>query len=209
MIISAFLAMASLTAAPVKAKPTVSPSQWVLNSDIPKSEWKRAATTTFDLVVSETGRPVKCDIIIASGSEILDKTVCASAMKRARFKPARDVSGSPTLSVWRDRVAWQPTGDGYNRWYDAPDIVVSTDHITDKKTKMTTVIIAIDDKGRPEQCFIAKSSKTQALDERACEIARNAEISAPITNENGVTVRGIRSFFVGFKSGPGSDVILK
>ena len=209
MISWALIAMAASTTTPAKAEPTIAPSKWILHSDIPQSEWKRAATTTFDLTISEAGEPIKCDIFVASGSDILDRTVCTSAMKRARFKPAHDAAGLPVVSVWRDRVIWQPVGDGTNRWFDGPDVIAGTDELIGKKTKMTTVIVAIKDNGEIDQCFVAKSSRLQSLDARACEIARSAEISTPITNDKGVMVNGIRSFFVGFRSGPVSSIVLK
>lgn len=180
-----------------------------MHTDIPKSEWGQGATTTFDLVIDETGKPVKCDIVTQSGSDLLDQTVCASVMKRARFDPAKDISGTPIMSVWRDRVVWRPKGSGYNRWYDAPDFIAQTETTTGKKTKMTSVIVAIDDAGRVEQCFIAKSSKDSALDERACNIARKPEVSQAIRDEEGTLTRGIRSFFVGFTAGNSPEVILQ
>lgn len=208
MLVSLLVAVAVSTGVPIKAEPTVSPAKWVVHSDIPKSEWSRSASTTFDLVIDKTGKPVKCDIVTPSGSDLLDKTVCVSVMKRARFDPAKDVSGTPIISVWRDRVVWRPKGAGYNRWYDAPDIVAQTETLTGKKTKMTTVIVAIDGAGQVEQCFVAKSSKDKALDERACNIARKPEISQAIRDEVGAVTPGIRSFFVGFAAGNSPEVIV-
>jgi hypothetical protein len=111
---------------PIKAEPSVAPDRWVLASDIPRSEWGQASVTTFDLTIDERGRPMKCSIVIPSGSENLDDSLCAAIMKRARFEAARDGLGEVLPSVRRDRVSWRPDLSSGNSWSEEADYVIAT-----------------------------------------------------------------------------------
>lgn len=197
------------TGVPAAAVPKSSPARWVLASDIPKSEWKQATVTTFDVLIDQTGQPIKCSTIISGGSSALDAIVCASIMKRARFKPAKDTSGLPVSSVNRSRVVWVPDGYGSNSWSDSPDFVANAPEISGKKTKIVNTIVIMNSDGTIGDCFVYKSSKLPSLDERACAITRHADVSTPITDINGMTIRGVRSFFIGFKSGVEGNIIMR
>lgn len=208
MNVLALLAAATVAGIPVQARHTVSPARWVLPSDFPASESK-GAVTTFDLTIDEAGRPAKCVIITPSVSEKVDSLVCTAVMKRARFRPARDASGLPVPSVRRDRVVWNPQGAGRNRWFDDADFIVSTPIVSGSKTKTARVIEVMNETGQVAECHVADSSRVEALDQLACSVVRPPEYSAPITNAQGTTVRGIRSFIVGFQSGSDSAVVMR
>ena len=61
-------------------------------------------TGQFLLLVNEKGRVAGCHVLTASGAPALDVQGCYVIMERARFKPARDVSGKPI----RDAVTTPP-----------------------------------------------------------------------------------------------------
>lgn len=193
-------AAATATPIPTKPKETVDPASWVSRSDFPASEFEGATVTTFDLTIDQAGVPIKCTVIIPSGSEVVDRTVCAAVVKRARFKAAKDSAGQPLPSVRRDRVFWRPQEGGGNWSVEAPDFVVSTSSLTGAKTKTVSTIEIVTDAGNVENCFVVHSSRIASMDERACDIVRQR--TPPITDARGVAVRGIRSFIVGFKAGP-------
>ena len=208
MIELVVLAAAVALATPTAADPVGSPARWVRASDLPRSE-DQTAVTTFDLTIDQSGRPIHCTVIIASSSDRLDAAVCAAVMKRARFRPARDATGLPIPSVRRDRVVWVPDGSGLNSWSKDPDVVVSTPTISNRVRALTEVVIVMDGAGVVDECFVAESAGNAALDDLACAVVQSPEISGPITDAQGVTLRGVRAFFVGFKPGTASSVELR
>ena len=208
MIGSIVIAAAIGLTAPVKAEPSGSPARWVRASDLPQSK-DQATVTTFDLMIDQTGRPIQCTVVTASGSDHLDSAVCAAVMKRARFKPAKDAADAPIPSVYRDRVLWLPNAYGPNQWIKTPDIVVSTPIITNRLTDVADVVVLVDSTGAVDECFIADSVGSAALDELACSVVRSSQISPPITDAQGAVVRGVRSFYVGFRPNAVSGVEIK
>jgi hypothetical protein len=206
-----WLALAAATAvsiAPIKAEPLVSPARWVRASDLPRSA-DEAAVTTFDLTIDQSGRPMLCTIVIASGSDRLDSAVCSAVMRRARFKPAQDDTGSPIPSIRRDRVIWRPDRFGTSSSREAPDIVVSLSTITEPMTDVVDVVVIIDSAGTVGECFTSKSADTAQLRDLACEAVRDPRISLPIRDAQGTALRGVRSFYVGFAPGNAGGVVLR
>jgi hypothetical protein len=191
---------ATATPMPTKAKAIVDPGSWVFGSDFSAPDFEKATVTTFDLTIDRTGVPIMCTVVIPSGSESVDRTVCAGVMGRARFKAAKDLAGQPLPSMRRDRVVWHPQEGGSNRWFKAPDFVVSTSGLTGRETKTVSTLEIVTDAGQVENCFIDHSSKVASLDDEACDIVRRR--TPPISDARGVRVRGVRSFIVGFIAGP-------
>jgi len=200
-VIPTILALAAIaTAIPTKPKETVDPASWVSASDFTTSDFDHATVTTFDLTIDQSGVPIKCTVVIASGSEAVDRKVCAAVLKRARFTAAKDSAGQLLPSMRRDRVFWMPERGGENWSVEAPDFVVSTSSLTGSKTKTVGTVVVVSDVGQVEGCFVVHSSKIAAMDKEACDIVRPR--TPPITDAGGTGVRGIRSFIVGFKAGP-------
>jgi protein TonB len=56
-------------------------------------EQRARGLTRTEIDVSEQGRPTNCRVLKSSGFSILDDLTCRLALKRFRFKPARDASG--------------------------------------------------------------------------------------------------------------------
>jgi hypothetical protein len=56
--------------------------------------------------VGVDGRVKACQIIVTSGSPILDGTTCGLLMQRAAFKPALDANGNPTEGLYSSRINW-------------------------------------------------------------------------------------------------------
>ena len=64
-------------------------------------------TTAITLGVDRSGRVAGCTVTNSSGSELLDRTTCALARRRARFIPARDVNGDPVPAKYSTRITWR------------------------------------------------------------------------------------------------------
>jgi hypothetical protein len=201
-------ALAIAAAAPVKADPKDDPAKWVRASDLPKIS-DNAAVTTFDLTIDQTGKSVGCEIIVGSGRGDLDEAVCRAVLKRARFRPALDASGSTIHSVRRDRVIWKPNVRSGNKSYDSADLVVNTPEQLPRADILAEVLLVMTESGDPSECIIATSSGAKTLDEIACKAATDPKIASPVTDAAGQNVAGIRSLFVTFTTAPTNSVELR
>ncbi|MGN7998797.1 TonB family protein [Sphingomonas sp. 22176] len=63
--------------------------------------------TQMVMMVSAAGKVSRCDVEVSSGSDALDRTSCALAVRRAVFVPAQDASGRPTQAESRKPFRWE------------------------------------------------------------------------------------------------------
>jgi TonB family protein len=63
-------------------------------------------TTGVRLMIGTDGRVGGCDVISSSGSAALDAATCNILRRRARFRPALDAEGRPTIDYYTQRVRW-------------------------------------------------------------------------------------------------------
>ena len=210
MIVLSLIGMLS-GAFPLKAEPRGDPANWVVASDIPPSEWARATVTSYDLTVDSRGTPAACTITTGSGSDIIDSIVCKSLMRRARYKPAKDDTGSAIASVIRDHVQWHPDASGPNQYLrDLPEIIVS-DSTASSKTRfdLAKVVEIVGASGAVETCIVYKSSKNERLDQQACTIVSRPDISKPVLDASGAPIRGVRAFNVGFVNRADNQIFVR
>lgn len=64
----------------------------------------QGGTAQFELLIDETGRVARCDVVHQSGAPILDVMGCQVIMEKLRFTPASDGNGKPV----RDTVTTPP-----------------------------------------------------------------------------------------------------
>jgi protein TonB len=68
-------------------------------------------TVVADVTVSAEGRVSACKIVQSSGYDVLDAKTCEIMTKRARFVPAKDAQGRPTVDVVRTPpIVWRLPG---------------------------------------------------------------------------------------------------
>lgn len=201
-------ALAVAAAEPQKAEPKNDPARWVRASDLPRIS-DDVAVTTFDLTIDEGGKPVSCAIIVSSGQDDLDNSVCKAVMKRSRFKPASDANGSTIYSVRRDRVIWKPQERGDNTVNDDPDLVVTTPDLQVNAGLLAEVLLEVGPDGDTKKCTAVRSGGSKRLDALACEVATNPQIALPITDEAGQKVTGLRTLFVTFEPGTSMSVKIR
>jgi TonB family protein len=81
---------------------------WFRWQDYPKQAVREraAGTVVVRVDVDPAGNPARCVVVSSSGHAALDKTTCASVMKRARFEPALDAGGRPVAFHYISRTVW-------------------------------------------------------------------------------------------------------
>jgi protein TonB len=91
------------------AKPRGNPQGWVTDEDYPAAAMRsgESGTTGVRLAVGADGRVTDCNVTSSSGSSVLDQTACRLLMRRARFTPAKDTSGSAVAGSWSSRFTWR------------------------------------------------------------------------------------------------------
>ena len=96
----------SAVATPPRAKMNL--AALVRDGDYPESAARanEQGIVTFRLDVGANGRVSACHITGSSGSSALDEATCRIMVQRARFKPARDVSGTATSGTVSSRIGW-------------------------------------------------------------------------------------------------------
>jgi periplasmic protein TonB len=55
-------------------------------------------------VVDVNGKAISCIVTAASGVPEFDAIVCEKVQRRARFTPAIDAQGRPTIGQWKSRA---------------------------------------------------------------------------------------------------------
>lgn len=108
--------------------PVGNPRGWVTPSDYP-SEASRISVggqSDFIVDVGPDGRATGCTTRSSSRSRLLDNRACKLMMQRARFFPALDADGQPTVGSYTNRVRWQPPKPRANRFVDETVIVEFT-----------------------------------------------------------------------------------
>jgi hypothetical protein len=66
----------------------------------------------YQLLVDEKGAVAACDVLVTSGSAMIDTIGCQLISGTARFKPAMDAAGQRVRSVWTSpRVTWRTNSE--------------------------------------------------------------------------------------------------
>jgi protein TonB len=109
--------LAPPTPAPPPPKPSIAtpgkakgnPGDWVTSEDYPASEMRaeHQGVTGFRLDVGPDGKATNCTVTASSGFPALDDTACRMLIRRGRFSPAKDASGTPMPFSYSNRVRWQ------------------------------------------------------------------------------------------------------
>lgn len=111
----ALAASAQEPATPATAAPVVEPARavrWLMHyvgiGDYPAEARRlhQQGTVFFEMTIGFAGRPISCRVLSSSGSPSLDEATCRIMQGRARFHPARDAFGNPTVDRVRHSINW-------------------------------------------------------------------------------------------------------
>ena len=72
----------------------------IANYPIPIMRRDVKGTATINVLVTTNGRATDCKIKRSSGDSIIDQWACRGTIRYARFTPATDDDGEPTLGQW-------------------------------------------------------------------------------------------------------------
>ncbi|MFM5931013.1 MAG: TonB family protein [Novosphingobium sp.] len=122
--------------------PKGNPGNWVTTNDYPTRALReeRQGTTRFRVTVGADGRVSDCEITQGSGSNDLDSATCLLIWRRARFNPAQDGAGNPTIGYYSNSVRW----------------VIPEDYRPKPLTGTLTVSFVVAPDGRPSNCRIVR-----------------------------------------------------
>ena len=159
MILLALLQAAAEPAVP----PQRVPSALLSPDDYPEAAMLLGQEGSVEarLTVGTDGRPTACTIIRSSGSPALDAATCTAFKTRARFSPARDGLGRPTIGTWTQSVRWSIEG---NELPVAPWTI--------------RLLVALDKNGEPTNCAIQAGGALRKRDQFLIDCA---ELSGAFT----------------------------
>ncbi|OCC24081.1 energy transducer TonB [Croceicoccus estronivorus] len=94
---------------PKAPQPRNNPGSWATPDDYPTRAMRdeRAGVARFSVTVGTDGKVESCQITGSSGHADLDEATCKLVTRRARFKPATDGDGNPTVGSYSNAVRWQ------------------------------------------------------------------------------------------------------
>lgn len=77
-------------------------SRWIFKGDFPTYLFaaQMGGSVRVRLTVSKTGKTSSCFVMDTNKPQLFNDTVCLALMKRAKFKPARNMKGEPIASYF-------------------------------------------------------------------------------------------------------------
>lgn len=185
-----------LVAGAVIATTPATPLPWFDLNDYPTKAFEREwqGTTNFDVIVDPDGRSADCKIEKSSGHEILDRSACWVAMKRARFTPAIGADGERAFGVYRSQVVWsRPDRTGVQRDL-GPDLEVSVNQLPAGAGPAVKLAYFVDAAGNPSACTPLPDSAHQPkqLIDLACQ-ALFQQLPREAVTANGTTVAAVKT----------------
>ena len=86
-------------------------------NDLPREamDKQQPEKAQYQLLVDEKGAVMGCDVLVPSGSALIDTEGCQLVTERAKFKPAMDALGKAVRSVWTSpRITWRTNQQAFD-----------------------------------------------------------------------------------------------
>ena len=92
-------------------RPLVPIQGMITGMDFPRQALAKvwSGTTSFVLLIDETGKVRDCTLTETSGIAVIDSRTCAVIAYKARFDPAIGANGKPVKSAFAQRITWRVT----------------------------------------------------------------------------------------------------
>jgi hypothetical protein len=192
----------AIAAASLSAPEPINYLQWWTSDDMPMDHIQAGVTrdVAWRATVSPTGQTVSCDIDQTSGDPELDALTCKLLMKRARFKPATWIDGSPVVGVLHEATVWAIGNSGGK---DLWPITVPLAELPPNAHSPESVRIkfAVHEDGIISDCVAAPFKKKEplaALVPAACSAVAASPVIRPPLGADGKAVRSVQVAVVTF-----------
>lgn len=193
--------LALLASANITAPIAINPASWITARDYPYARTaQEEGITRFQLIISNEGKIVQCQVINSSGFQDLDNLTCALMAERGHFRPALDQNGKPIWSVFRNQIVWQAPGHSLpNQPWEA-DLTLQVNRLPPKVSDPTTfrlhLVVAGD--GHVEACDANVGKHAIALGKIACQQTEDSWTPHLVRGADGVAQRSLQSVNVEF-----------
>lgn len=162
---------------------------------------KQQGQVAFELEIDQRGRVTGCTVQSSSGHALLDRAACELYRGRARYTPAQDAVGKPTIAKDQRSVRWGIGSAGPSAVdIESPDLVqgsklvLASDYpaaaVSNNEQGAVTALVRVDADGTPASCTIEKTSRSTALDARTCELLSTRGRFKPARDEQGTGIAG-------------------
>ncbi len=147
------------------------------------------------LLIDGKGQAVDCVVVTSTGFPAEDETLCNTAKKRARYKPATDQAGQPIGGEAMMAGGWFAQGTEPPRSGGLPaDANLTVASLPGgKKYGIVTIAQIIAADGTIERCGVIKASEIAILDSNACQLIAANVPKGPISGSDGKPIRSRRT----------------
>lgn len=181
---------------------------WVTPADYPRAALRaeEQGYVGYRLEIAPDGKPSRCEVMLSSGSQILDQVTCPLLLQRARFRAIKDSEGQPTAGVFRSILPWTvPTSLAATKLRRPSDIDLdlSVNALPSevKGPAIVNVQAMVDASGHVTACTPDWGDGLAALGKIACQQISAQWHPAPGHDANGVAVRSVQVARVRFTVG--------
>ena len=152
----------------------------------------------YRLTLASDGSVENCGPLIRTASPMLNQRLC-SLLGQARFEPARNAAGAPSIGVLNIPVRWTGPGGQLTSFIAQDvDLTVAAMPAGAPVHPIAELALNVDAAGRVEDCALARSSGSPALDAVSCKSGPAAAGVRPARDHSGQAVASAQSLSVGF-----------
>ena len=180
-----------------------------IQQDYPAAALRNAeqGAVTMRITIGVNGRVSNCEVIQSSESEALDEAACRGMAEHARYRPALDEVGEPTVDIVTQAVRYvlpkggpgmssfiPPIAIGMGKWRDLAFGAEFEEKIREDGNGSGTALYAltVDAEGKPSGCGVMQSSGSSNVDNGVCaSLLEHAEFEP-----SSVHGEAINGFFV-------------
>jgi hypothetical protein len=202
-----------LVASQLSAPVPLNLRNWFDPDDMPVDAMQRASAhweVGVRVEVDSLGRIMKCLVEATSNMQSLDDLSCRLIKKRAHFRPARWIDGSPIAGSYSTSVAWSVSDTGGPPPPSAPvvelDLLVENLPSRVRTPAITRVMFAVDAMGKVSSCMTETApnfvdfENFPALVAVACQQLTDGYKANPLTDASGKPIASVQDASVRFWS---------
>ncbi|WBY09355.1 energy transducer TonB [Sphingomonas sp. 7/4-4] len=198
--------VAAIAASITGPDPTGHPERWLTDADYPPQSVHEGeqAYPGFMIIVGIDGKPKSCQITSPSAYPHLDSRTCVLMMARSQFKPARDSTGQPIISTYRNYANWKIPGMQPGAHPPFGDLILSVASLPKKlpKRPLVHVYSFVGADGVATGCYVKPDKLVAGLEATACRQVQDGWHFTPLTDDTGRKIPSIQSVIVAFETTP-------